>query len=312
MKNEEKYTLLILKKLSGEITQEQAAELDKWLSESEEHRQLYDKYKKAWEVSGEIDPEVFGIDIEKEWIRQRRMSIKSKGVVNIRSFYPYVAAAAAVLILFFALFSAIGNKTYEYYASTNRDLTMPDGTNIVLKRGSKLIFTSKYGKKDRKVTLEGDAYFNVTHNKELPFVVEAGNFEVIVRGTQFAVSQTKKEVLVKTGKVEVTTGDKRVIITDNQAVKIENNKIVPTEINDPNYLAWETGILKFENATLGEVVDILSDAYGKEVKLEDNSLKNLKITVTFDNQSLSSVVNVIAKTLNLKAEKRGDVYILKR
>ena len=82
----------------------------------------------------------------------------------------------------------------------------------------------------------------------------------------------------------------------------ELNLIVAGNVNA---IAWKTGILEFNETTLKELVEALNHTYQAEIVIENNELYDLTITVSFNNQELDAVLNVLASTLDLKIEKSG-------
>jgi transmembrane sensor len=167
--------------------------------------------------------------------------------------------------------------------------------------------------------LKGEAYFQVTHDNKKPFIVSSGTARIEVLGTQFNVntktSTGTMEVVLTTGKVSVyykakpehnvllVPGEKAVLLADKEQISKSAN-------TDPNYMAWKTRVLEFDNETLAEVVNTLQNVYQTPVKLADPALAECRVTASFNDQSLESVLQVIKETLDLQVKKNGKTIEL--
>jgi ferric-dicitrate binding protein FerR (iron transport regulator) len=164
------------------------------------------------------------------------------------------------------------------------------------------------------VTLQGEAWFEVAHDKSKPFIVAAENVRIRVVGTSFFVNaktgNDAKEVILASGIVQVYYDDKpeksAMLLPGDKAELITGGyEIVKTTNRDVNYLAWKTKRLVFTNTPMNEVVALLTRVYNTNVRLSGAGLSDCTITATFDNQSLESVLNVLKATLDLQVRNSG-------
>jgi len=193
---------------------------------------------------------------------------------------------------------------------------LPDGSVVSLHAGSQITYPAAFDSKIRKVELKGEAYFEVTHDKTKPFVVASGDARIEVLGTKFNVNTKKAagtmEVVLTSGKVSVfynkspqenvflNPGEKAVLLTEQKQISKSTN-------TDPNYMAWKTRVLVFDNETLSEVINTLQNVYQTPVKLADPNLSGCRVTASFNDQSFASVLQVLKETLDLQVKQNGKV-----
>ena len=243
----------------------------------------------------------------------------------------FLKVAAAVVVAFL-----LGAFAYQYfYAGASRlqnqlvafaeplaSFELPDGTKVSLNSDSKLFFPKKFKGGTREVTLEGEAFFDVEPNPTKPFIINAGNAQIKVLGTSFNVNaypgSDKVEVIVETGKVRVarkTTntsaigelilapGDKGILLYPNGVLQKSKN-------NDDNFLAWKTHNLIFRETSLGDVIETLEKVYKTDIDIADDEMKKLLLTGQYNDYSLDFILEVIASTLHLEVEKKGNRFFL--
>ncbi len=196
---------------------------------------------------------------------------------------------------------------------TNHEVKLPDGTLVVLNRGSKLSCPRKFSGNERIVSLQGEAFFDVAPNREKPFVIETGRASIRVVGTTFNVSAYDDaetvEVMVKSGAVElVGASSEKVLLRPGQKGILHKNESMPQCENSfhPNSLAWYTHELVFDYTPLDEVIETLERAYPIRVEVgADVDLKK-QINATFSRQDPGYILEVVALTFNLRFEKNED------
>jgi ferric-dicitrate binding protein FerR (iron transport regulator) len=169
------------------------------------------------------------------------------------------------------------------------------------------------------VKLTGQGLFEVTHDAASPFVVEAGEARIEVLGTTFTVDTRAAggdmEVILAAGKVRVSYSahpEEQAILTPGEKAEIAPGGmgIITTLNDDPNFMAWKTRILRFDNTPLSVIAATLSVVYHKPVRVAGNGLAACRVTATFDNQSLESVLTVLKATLGLEFCDNGTAIEL--
>lgn len=179
--------------------------------------------------------------------------------------------------------------------------SLPDGTAGWLNSGSSLTYSSPFNN-NRKVTLDGEAWFDVTHNEKNPFEIFAGNSKVKVLGTSFNVSAYPGsqyiEVVLQQGKVEFYPGNssQKVIMVPSQKLVLNNGKI-DLSITDPSkFRAWTEGKLVFRGDEMVEVARRIERWYNVKVILADQKLEKFSFRATFEDDSLEEVLRLLSMT----------------
>ncbi|WP_186755557.1 FecR family protein [Echinicola salinicaeni] len=184
-----------------------------------------------------------------------------------------------------------------------KHLTLPDGSEVWLNSGTKIIYPHDF--EERKVKLIGEAFFDVERDESRPFIVESEAIKTKVLGTSFNVRAYDEDngvqVTVKTGKVGVgKSNNEFASITPNQQISYDdqNQGFSFQEVDASSLSSWKDGNLVFENVTFAEAVTTLKMQYGKDFKFENPALSKCRFTSKFDiNEDLPHVLEVLT-TLN--------------
>jgi ferric-dicitrate binding protein FerR (iron transport regulator) len=328
------YTDLITRYFSGEITEEELHVLSGWIKADPQHEETFRQFHKT---SNLVEKQSFRskINTDKEWVAlQAKMTAdvlpanESTKTIQLNTakrpaslFYNRWMAAAAVVVL---LISTV--QLYYYFSKpsiiivstkdTNFDQLLPDGSIVTLHAGSQISYPEKFESDTRNLELKGEAYFKVAHDKTKPFIVACGEARVEVLGTEFNVNTKtaagSMEVVLTAGKVSVYYTAKpqnNILLLPGEKAELETNKqlISKSSNTDPNYMAWKTRVLVFDNQTLEQVVNTLQNVYQTPIVLAEPELSGCTVTASFNNQTLQSVLEVLKITLNLQLNSRGKV-----
>jgi ferric-dicitrate binding protein FerR (iron transport regulator) len=197
-----------------------------------------------------------------------------------------------------------------------KEILLPDGSSVTLNTGSSLTFRDGFGSDSREVILNGEAFFNVKPNKQLPFRVFSGESVVEVTGTSFSVYQVDGEVHVAviTGRVLLSstrTGEQKMSISANQSGFISGYKEVKIEEGIPaNVLSWKTGILVFEQTPIDSALIDIAHHFRRDLSLEIPLSE--RITAEFQDQPLHEILNEIALVAGLSFDTTGTALIVRK
>jgi len=190
---------------------------------------------------------------------------------------------------------------------------LPDGSTGYLNSGSRLKYPVQFIG-ERKVELTGEAFFDVTHNAEMPFHVNTKNLDIKVLGTTFNVianeDEPTEEIVLQTGKVDVSTLDGKPLTTlkPNEQITLNNEKqtFVKNEVEASQYTGWKEGKLVFRNENMQQVARRLSRWYNVDVIIDDRMLDVYTFHATFADEPLDEVLKLLSITtpLSFKEEKR--------
>lgn len=192
-------------------------------------------------------------------------------------------------------------------------LKLMDGTKVYLNSASRLIFPTRFDSDVRKVKLEGEAYFEVTHN-DTPFIVELDGHSVQVLGTEFNVKAYDKgqsyTTLVK-GKVamKLDNGSSRALTPGQQAMI--HDKIVLREVDVRHFTSWKDGYFSFDFMNVKEIMNEISRWYDIEYEIGPGVDTTEELGGTFSrDKSLAELLNYLEKLMGIKIMKNGNKVIL--
>lgn len=162
-------------------------------------------------------------------------------------------------------------------------VTLSDGTKVWLNSETQLKFPVKFAASERAVELTGEAYFEVAHNAEKPFIVNTlQQARVQVYGTQFNVNgyedNTQVYVTLNEGKVSVRKeGSDEVMLKPNEQAVLTNN-INIVKVDAAQFSAWKDGLLVFDNLSFDEITKLLERWYDVKFEFESEAIRNYRFT----------------------------------
>ena len=304
--------------------------IDRIIKDDEKSRQEFDAYLEVWEKSADVK-DFEKIDVQDGWKKVRsRMNIKPTSKrIPARSYFLRIAAILA-LALGLAYFlvklvnynSREGTIYTELVASDNpEELILPDGSHIYLNTSSKIIHNNNFGKTNRDIILEGEAFFEVSRNEKLPFKIYSLNSTVEVLGTKFNIKADSTQVIVGvlSGKVaffESEHTENRIeLLPENTGIYSTNgNKITRQNYFDKNSISWHTREFVFRNQPLKDVCETLANFYRLKLKMDESVQFNESVTLTCSTESLDRVLYTINNTLteNIELVSKDDLLIVRK
>ena len=194
-------------------------------------------------------------------------------------------------------------------------IVLADGSQVWINSQSVLEFPACFVGKERRVRLQGEAYFEVSKNVERPFIVDMGNKEIRVLGTSFNVNDYdgKFVTTLVSGKVQVFVNDKDYVLTSSMQVRVEGDDVFVEEVDVREFTAWKDGLFVFKKQKLREVMDILSRWYDVDVFYQNLELQNLHFTGTIQRHSeISGILKFLEKTDIVKFTLNGKTLIVSK
>jgi ferric-dicitrate binding protein FerR (iron transport regulator) len=275
------------------------------------------------------------IDVDKAWnniySRLSENGLISGTQVAVRSSFirtTYFRIAAIVLLLlgigsvlvYLNDKSVLSRKTIVATTENQKNLqvTLPDGSNIFLNRNTRLSYRENFGRQGRNVALSGEAFFEIAPDENIPFTVDAGKVSIKVIGTSFNVitsnSASAVEVFVKTGKVMLSDneGTSNLILDPGYIGTMNSGSSEKSLNDDPNYMAWNTGVLLYDGQTLDVVFRDLKKVYNMDIIADDPKILENTWTTNgpVDNLPQETIIRLISRSFNLSYTKDGNVYHL--
>ena len=315
---------LLVKYLLREASSVEQEAVNEWINSNPENKKYFDHFRLIWDTSKNlVIPST--VNAEEAWTRfQQRTQQGSKPAI-IRQMNSSrlwmtasviaIVAISVALIGYFLLDRSAGSPIRVVsIASPLRD-TLPDGSLVTLNKNSSITYEKKFTGAQRKVKLEGEAFFSVTPDKEKPFVISVNDLTVTVVGTSFNIKNVhgKTQVVVESGIVRVTRNHKTVelhqlekILADPASTVLEKDSVT-----DRLHQYYRSKEFVCDSTPLWKLVEVLNEAYDVNIIIARNDLRSQPLTTTFYNESLDKILSVIAETFEISVDKKGTQIILK-
>ncbi len=326
MRNEFDHTaidILLASYFAGEADAVERAQVESWAAQSDENRKYFEHSKKAWDTSAALLSDT-RFDTNAAW-NKLHSKIQQTSVQPAKRNYTWAAAASVLLIIgvaiVFVLMKESTTDIQNLVVASQTEVvidTLPDGSTISLNRNSQIDYPSAFTGDIREVSLKGEAFFNVSHDAEHPFIVHTDRMEVKVLGTSFnvrAYDNDSVHVSVETGKVQCVAHGDTVIITPGQYAVYDNGggKMRVGIEDDPNRSAYRNRIFRFNDTPLAAMVQQLNTAYGCNIILQNEELKTCRFSSTkvFNNEPVGNIIEAIKVTFpGITSQDNGSVIIL--
>lgn len=196
-------------------------------------------------------------------------------------------------------------------------VTLDDGTLVHLNYNTRLIYPEKFGRDNRNVVLEGEAYFMVAKDRSRPFIVHTPNGDVRVYGTEFNVNTDASSttvVLVK-GSVGLTSAKGiELKLEPGQLGEMKANEIelVDRQVDTDIYTSWNEGQYKFKDCRLDKLMQILGHWYGMQVEFENQQTKSIPFTGSINKyRSIVPALHAIEYATGLTITMHGNHIVIK-
>lgn len=212
-------------------------------------------------------------------------------------------------------------NTIETPRGGQYQIILPDGTKVWLNAASSLKYPASFASlKERRVELNGEAYFEVAKDKNHPFIVKTDKQEVEVLGTHFNINTYADEPAVKTTLLEglvkvsqLTTHNSQFLKPGQQSV-LTDNGISVSEVNTEEVIAWKNGYFRFDDEKLGSIMRKIARWYDVDVTWQDETLKNeLFGAVTTRFANVSSLLKMMEQTGDVEFNiEDGKIIVSKK
>ena len=327
---------LFIKYLQGNCTETEFEQLLSWIKEASLKTSDRGMIQEVW---NEFEPEAGPV----ERMKYTRILDKIHHQININRntnqfviqkaatgnrILTIITRAAAILllpVLSLLLYTNLSDRDrygdnlndleVEAPAGSKMNILLGDGTKVWLNHGSKLKYPYRFEGENRKVFLTGEAYFEVAHNAEIPFIVGTNRLDVWATGTAFNVSAYPEDDNIETtlveGKVILYERDNnkeiKALVT-GQCLKLisERNAYTLDTVNTEKYTAWKDGLLVFKNEGVEGVAKKLARWYNVEVEIANVKVNEFTFTATFMDETLPQVLELmtLATPVSYKLTKR--------
>jgi ferric-dicitrate binding protein FerR (iron transport regulator) len=325
---------LLRKYLTGQLSDQEHQMLQKWVSQSEINEKVFQAIEKIFRERSEdlelVNTEDLIDRIWEEGMNHSRDNLKPSKDWN------YIFKVAAVILIFlsviFIQYRILKNSFKDSSSSITSPVTkenpegqktktyLPDGSIVWLNGGSKISYSPLFNDSVRFVELEGEAFFEVAENKQLPFVVRSGDLETTALGTSFNINAYPDNEAVRvslvSGKVEIENIGKQHIRTVlNPGYELlymkDLNEFMEQSFDPKEVMGWKNGILIFKSADYKEFTYRLEKWYGIDIITNGNPPEDFILTTSYDNENLKNIMMNIQFSQGFDFEIQNDKLIIR-
>lgn len=213
------------------------------------------------------------------------------------------------------------NNTLYVPAGQRIKITLSDSTDVWLNAKTTFTYPAVFSSKERRVSIEGEAFFNVAENREKPFIVCSGGAEMRVLGTKFNVHGYAGEEIQTSlleGSLQVYLPDideNGIVLKPNEQVTINGNTMKVEKIPYDDYFLWTDGIYSFDNEPLGNILKRMELYYDVKIVVKDPSISNWKYRGKFrQRDGIDEILRMIQRIHKFKIEKeeKNNTIILSK
>lgn len=369
---ENRFYILASKKLTGELSAAEAAELEVYFETDPYNREIYKKLSE--QLSCFSKPQLLnkdkvlsnlrakmaseplyeqpkntiveaGLKAKPLWQQYRRRFILSSFVILILASTVTIFALREKKAIAGTI--AVSENNVSTKPGSKSQVTLPDGTVVILNADSKLTYPDNFLGDTREVSLEGEAFFKVTHNKKKPFIIHSKAMDIKVLGTVFNVKaypqESTSEATLINGSIEVTLtnhSNEKIMLKPSEKITISNGtpSIKETEknktdavVNKPvedrplisidhvsedkkenifTEIGWTENKLMFKNENLESIINTMERWYGNTIEIKSDRLRSQKFTGNFTEESCMQVIQALQLSYNFSFKKENNSIII--
>lgn len=337
---------LLEKYIVGNVTEEEVEIVAAWMKEDENHLEEVRALRKLYAISLFNNPDMQQLE--------RESTDKHHGFNYKKALYEFLKVTAVFLIAYIGFKwvymekeSKLSYQTLFVPTGQRAELTLPDSTKVWLNSLSKITYPTDFSRKSRSVELEGEAYFDVSHDSERPFIVKTQHLNIKVLGTEFNVidysDSNITEVTLLKGSVELLPAGASQIykMKENERVCIQNNRFIFGEnhsetnmkeeknvktgkagdctmyiskINNYDYFEWKNGLICFDDEPVEKILDKLATFYDMKIICRNTSFFKKKYTGKFRSKDgIEHILKVLQleEKFRFERDEEKDIIIIK-
>lgn len=330
---------IITNYLRGELSEEEEIILNKWLDKNSSNKDQLETLSNIWNTPVGY-PGIVNMDDEKLkiWKRLQHENGNSiSGLTTSVSLSKIILRYAAVIIVFLSLgyfFWINSNPGIEAPVAAEMiernnplgqksRIHLPDGSTVWLNADSKLSYSSDFNNENRKLHLEGEAYFEVAKNPNIPFEVFTDDLVITALGTSFNVKAFGNKLVEK---IALNTGKLKIECLDTMKIKCTPSYLKPgdlalfshqsgririLEFNGSDPFGWKDGRIVFHHASFNEVIEVLSRWYNVEFEVVGSLKQEWNYSTTFENEVLENVLKSLMFSEKIEYQMNGSLIEIK-
>lgn len=366
--SQEHFWILFSKKIAGEANAEELAELERMMLDHPEWQYAAQSLEILWRTEAvpdraaeedayllhlkKMEDRAVSFDADSDYTLQvYEQAMKTHRRRRLAWIYGSITAAASIaLLLFFNGFfqsdpvspaAPIAREVSEVSTrlGSKSRIQLPDGSTVWINSGSTLTYDKSFGKEVREVTLSGEAFFDVAHDAEHPFIIHASAIDIRVLGTAFNVKaypeDEKTETSLIRGRIEVSFRNRpndKIILAPSEKLVVDNQPVTrdsaweaePIPLMAINKLKvnprdstiaetqWVENRLVFDDESLKELAVKMERWYGVEIEIEGSWLKEKRFTGNFQNENIEQAMEALTISYPFSFERKGNTIFIHR
>lgn len=285
-------------------------------------------------VSSAVADDTQQYDVDQAFERfRKRTGLDQAGKQSYKWYRTWSVAAVAIVLLGLITVTAYWQGSRQIQSNfsdivveaplgSKTKLTLPDGSTVWLNAGSKMIYSQGFGVSDRRLAFQGEGYFEVEKNDEMPFLVQTHDVNVTVVGTKFNFRNYPEDeeavVELLEGKVALENQLKEESVrylspNEKMVLHKATGKMDITSAKVKEATLWTENILLFDEDLLPDIVRELERSYHVQIEIENEDLKQTRFYGQFNQleQNIYDVLDMLSETGKLKYHEEGKVIYLK-
>lgn len=305
---------VLIRYLKGTAGEEEKTKVEVWCEASPDNRKVLEQLYYMLFVADRVSA-MNAVDVDRSLAKLKKAIGQKEKDTRIIRWKRYAVAIAAfvagIVCTGGVLWGLLSDSTSQYTILTESGqrarAVLPDGTKVWLNASTTIEYQTSFFSSDRKVNLQGEAYFEVKKEEHAPFIVSAKGIETRVLGTKFNICAYNEEPTLKTtlleGNVKVTfpfNEKEEVVMKPDQQLTVYLTDRKTQLVNIPDAkksIGWIEGKLHFNRSTLKEIAETLEKHYDVHINIDDVTLQQQRFTCDFDlSDNIEQILSVLSLT----------------
>lgn len=315
---------LLYKFFEGLTTEQENEMIKAWMESSPENEKRFFEERKIYDaiILNSEESKVHEYSLPDEEIGESRPRIP----MYVKEIMKIAAAILVTLLGSWYFFSQddvdsnpVAMQTINVPAGQRLNLVLPDGTNVWLNAKTTIKYPVAFNSKERLVTIDGQAYFDVAKNEKVPFLVKTPQGTVQALGTKFDIldysdGERDFQAMLMEGSVKVQLSDKEsesVILSPEKKAFLDKGKLEVIHVSDMSAYQWKEGLISFRNEAFEDIMKSFEKTYDITIVIENTKVKNISFTGKFRIiDGVEYALRVLQRDVNFKFERDIDKHII--
>lgn len=297
---------------NGKTTLEEEYRIREWMESDPEHEKRFFEERRMFDAMNLL--------IEEEDLKQKKIKFfKKPWIKELSKIAAVITLTLTLSVSYQHIFSdkkLLAMQKIEVPIGQRVNIELSDGTIVWLNSRSQIYYPATFSGDERKIKLNGEAYFEVVHTDDnKPFIVETAYGTVEVLGTKFNLeaypeSDTFVTSLLE-GSVKVKSQNQQLILCPDQMAYLKNGKLEVEEITDYNPYKWREGLIYLKNESFSNIMKKFENAYGVEIKIKTPKVLDYSCSGKFrQSDGILYALRVLQKDVDFTFEQKEDNHII--